>query len=225
MSTVRKVAALQTKIDLEHWPIDNPICPIKAFNDHGGCCALWVHLNKPAQSSAKKTFDTKVWKKRISGDGLPGGKKRTQAICDLREELMLQLREETDRAARDLVERLPSVVAAAQAELEKMTGSRVKSFRQLVEGAKKAEAAMKNKVTYLHQCSVSMQCINAVYQCSVSMQCNNTAVPSDQTLVSCPLIRGTSQPPPISSSPIISRIWVFLYDAKGRWPPGRSGSG
>jgi len=58
---------------------------------------------------------------------------------------MLQLREETDRAARDLVERLPSVVAAAQAELEKMTGSRVESFRQLVEGANKAEAAMKNK--------------------------------------------------------------------------------
>jgi len=55
------------------------------------------------------------------------------------------LREETDRAARDLVERLPSVVAAAQAELEKMTGSRVESFRQLVEGANKAEAAMKNK--------------------------------------------------------------------------------
>ena len=83
---------------------------------------------------------------------------------------MLQLREETDRAARDLVERLSSVVAAAQAELEKMTGSRVKSFRQLVEGAKKAEAAMKNKVTYLHQCSVLMQCINAVYQCSVTIR-------------------------------------------------------
>ena len=69
---------------------------------------------------------------------------------------MLQLREETDRAARDLVERLPSVVAAAQAELEKMTGSRVESFRQLGEGANKAEAAMKNKVTYLYQCSVSV---------------------------------------------------------------------
>ena len=105
---------------------------------------MWIHVNKPALGQAKKGFDANVWSKRI---GKQSGKMKASAVAELRADLLLQLEEQARKEEATILGKLPAVVAAAEAELLQMSGPNVQRYKQLVEGVRKAAAAMARKDT------------------------------------------------------------------------------
>ena len=105
---------------------------------------MWIHVNKPALGQAKKGFDANVWSKRI---GKQSGKMKASAMAELRADLLLQLEEQARKEEATILGKLPAVVAAAEAELLQMSGPNVQRYKQLVEGVRKAAAAMARKDT------------------------------------------------------------------------------